>query len=68
MKWSYRFHLAQNFGISFSVQIAVRWLKLLLQIHASLLIALGKDELHERFGSLIGIIDNRTNSLAKLSA
>ncbi|KAG4065348.1 hypothetical protein HA402_012293 [Bradysia odoriphaga] len=51
-----------------NVQVAVRWLKLLLQIHASQLMALGKDELHDRFGALLGILQNRTNCLSQLSA
>ncbi|XP_037041242.1 WD repeat-containing protein 43-like isoform X3 [Bradysia coprophila] len=50
-----------------NVQVAVRWLKLLLQIHASQLMALGKDELRDRFGALLGIIQNRTNCLVQLT-
>ncbi|KAG4065428.1 hypothetical protein HA402_002826 [Bradysia odoriphaga] len=50
-----------------NVRVAVRWLKLLLQIHASQLMALGKDELHDRFGALLGILQNRTNCLSELS-
>lgn len=51
----------------FSVQTAVVWLRVLLQTHASQLMAIGTTELFTRFGPLLGIIEHRANSLHSLS-
>lgn len=40
---------------------------MLVQTHSSQLLALGKDDLYEKFGPCIGIIENRVENLKTLS-
>lgn len=46
---------------------ALLWLRHLIQTHASHLMAFGVDNLNATFGTCLGIIDHRTQSLAGLS-
>lgn len=50
-----------------SAHIAVMWLRNLVQMHASQLMAIGNIELYSQFGPLLGIIEHRANSLQHLS-
>lgn len=47
--------------------MGVNWMKVLLQTHTSQLMALGADELMERFGPCMGIIEHRINNLKNLN-
>lgn len=51
----------------FSVEYAVDWLKVLVQTHSSQLMALGSEDLLNKFGPCIGIIEHRVNCLKELS-
>lgn len=48
-------------------EIALTWLRYLIQTHASSLMAYGIDNLNATFGTTLGIIDHRTQNLAALS-
>ncbi|KAI9583358.1 hypothetical protein GQX74_005106 [Glossina fuscipes] len=50
-----------------NVEFAMNWLKILAQTHSSQLMALGAEELLNKFGPCIGIIEHRTNCLKELS-
>uniref|UniRef100_A0A1B0AGB0 Utp12 domain-containing protein n=1 Tax=Glossina pallidipes TaxID=7398 RepID=A0A1B0AGB0_GLOPL len=50
-----------------NVEFAMNWLKILAQTHSSQLMALGADELLNKFGPCIGIIEHRANCLKELS-
>ncbi|CRK87870.1 CLUMA_CG001657, isoform A [Clunio marinus] len=54
-------------GRSSSSEIALVWLRNLIQIHASSLLSYGADNLNATFGPLLGIIDQRTQSLPMLA-
>lgn len=45
----------------------MNWLKVLAQTHSSQLMALGADDLLDKFGPCIGIIEHRANCLKELS-
>lgn len=45
----------------------MNWLKVLTQTHSSQLMALGADDLLNKFGPCIGIIEYRANCLKELS-
>ena len=45
----------------------MNWLKILAQTHSSQLMALGADDLLNKFGPCIGIIEHRANCLKELS-
>lgn len=53
--------------IASSVQAAVSWMKILIQTHASQLMAIGTVELFSMFGPLLGIIEHRANTLQQLT-
>lgn len=48
-------------------EIALTWLRCLIQTHASSLMAYGIDNLNATFGTTLGIIDHRTQNLAALT-
>ncbi|XP_054740556.1 WD repeat-containing protein 43 isoform X2 [Anastrepha obliqua] len=50
-----------------NVEYAVDWLKILVQTHSSQLMALGSEDLLNKFGPCIGIIEHRVNCLKELS-
>lgn len=50
-----------------SIETGVGWMKALLQTHTSQLMALGADELMNRFGPCMGIIEHRINNLKNLN-
>ncbi|KAI8128960.1 hypothetical protein FF38_09843 [Lucilia cuprina] len=50
-----------------NVEFAMNWLKVLAQTHSSQLMALGADDLLNKFGPCIGIIEHRANCLKELS-
>lgn len=50
-----------------NVQCAANWLKFLVRIHASQLMALGADDLLTKFGPCLGIIEHRMNCLQEIS-
>lgn len=43
------------------------WIKALLQTQSSQLMAIGTVELNAMFGSLIGLVERRTNTLQNLT-
>lgn len=47
-------------------EIALMWLRYLIQTHASSLMAYGIDNLNATFGTTLGIIDHRTSNLPSL--
>lgn len=47
--------------------MGVSWMKVLLQTHTSQLMALGADELMNRFGPCMGIIEHRIHNLKNLN-
>lgn len=49
------------------IEMGVSWMKVLLQTHTSQLMALGADELMNRFGPCMGIIEHRINNLKNLN-
>ncbi|XP_055855975.1 WD repeat-containing protein 43 [Episyrphus balteatus] len=49
------------------VESSARWLKILTQTHSSQLMALGTDDLLNKFGPCIGMIEYRSNCLMELS-
>ncbi|XP_036230348.2 WD repeat-containing protein 43 isoform X2 [Bactrocera oleae] len=49
------------------VEYAVDWLKVLVQTHSSQLMALGSEDLLNKFGPCIGLIEHRVNCLKELS-
>ncbi|XP_055382427.1 WD repeat-containing protein 43 [Condylostylus longicornis] len=50
-----------------NVQISSNWLKALIKIHSSQLMALGSEDLLAKFGPCIGIIEHRASCLNDLS-
>lgn len=50
-----------------SIETGVNWMKVLLQTHTSQLMALGADELMNRFGPCMGIMEHRINNLKNLN-
>lgn len=56
-----------GFVFNYSVQIAVTWIKILVQTHASQLMAIGTLELFSMFGPLLGIVEYRANTLQQLT-
>lgn len=56
-----------NDFFSFSVETSTCWLKILVQTHASQLMALGADDLLSRFGPCLGIIEHRVTNLQSLA-
>ncbi|XP_073814070.1 WD repeat-containing protein 43 [Musca autumnalis] len=50
-----------------NVEYAMNWLKVLTQTHSSQLMALGAEDLLNKFGPCIGIIEHRANCLKELS-
>lgn len=50
-----------------SVERSMAWLKILVQTHSSQLMALGAEDLLEKFGPLLGIIEHRSNCLMEIS-
>lgn len=48
-------------------ETALLWIKHLIQIHASQLMAFGLDNLQTNFGACLGIIDHRSQNLSNLS-
>ncbi|XP_061391420.1 WD repeat-containing protein 43 [Musca vetustissima] len=50
-----------------NVEYAMNWLKVLAQTHSSQLMALGAEDLLNKFGPCIGIIEHRANCLKELS-
>ncbi|XP_014091928.3 WD repeat-containing protein 43 isoform X1 [Bactrocera oleae] len=50
-----------------NVEYAVDWLKVLVQTHSSQLMALGSEDLLNKFGPCIGLIEHRVNCLKELS-
>lgn len=50
-----------------SVQVAVTWLRLLIETHTSQLMALGSGNILDNFGTCLGIIEFRTEHLKSLS-
>lgn len=49
------------------IEMGVSWMKVLLQTHTSQLMALGADELMNRFGPCMGVIEHRINNLKNLN-
>lgn len=47
--------------------MAVIWLKLLLQTHASQIMAFGLNGLYLKFGPILGILEHRANTLKPLN-
>ncbi|XP_065367124.1 WD repeat-containing protein 43 isoform X2 [Calliphora vicina] len=50
-----------------NVEYAMLWLKVLAQTHSSQLMALGADDLLDKFGPCIGVIEHRASCLKELS-
>uniref|UniRef100_A0A1I8PJP8 Small-subunit processome Utp12 domain-containing protein n=1 Tax=Stomoxys calcitrans TaxID=35570 RepID=A0A1I8PJP8_STOCA len=50
-----------------NVEYAMNWLKVLTQTHSSQLLALGSDDLLNKFGPCIGIIEHRASCLKEMS-
>ncbi|XP_055906734.1 WD repeat-containing protein 43 [Eupeodes corollae] len=50
-----------------NVEISAKWLKVLAKTHSSQLMALGSEDLLEKFGPCIGIIEHRASCLMEIS-
>lgn len=50
-----------------NVKIAATWLKILIKIHSSQLLAFGANDLLTKFGPCLGIVEHRSNCLKELS-